>query len=593
MSEEKSSKKVSIWAYVLIGAAGLGILMFDVPSNLQGGAQTVAEVGGREITVTQLNQTVSDLQGQLPNLPPNVLQEQALGQLVRQALLEQHALDSNFTYADEAIHADLKRDFGSDEAYQGWLRERGISATAYQESLRLSGTVNRYYQTLLATAPQDDVLFAALLKDLAQTQDYTAVRLPIAPAAQALAKDDAAIRAWYDAHPEQFMTDEKVSVRYVVLDRAALAQNAEVSEEALAAKRRESERRAGQYLIFDDRAAADSAAAALASGEKTFGALAADIRSGAIAGEAGDLPLQQHGKGIDPVVDDALFALKKNGDVSPVLSSENFNAMLLTLTAREESNAGDVRQKIAGEAAEARYAELAEKAFDAALGNKPLSQIADITGQPVQTADNLTAASGTDWLANAKIRISLFGTNAVEVGKAGEPVELEPGRSIFYEVSARTLPEQRPYADVQAQAETAWRNDTAGKTLDERSAALAEAWRNGGDVEALIKEYGGERQQYQGLNRLMPTEGISPDVAGSLMQQTEAVHRAVAENGDRLITRLDAVHPGDSSRLPPEMLDLLKTQWQISTVQTGEQAMADWLQRHGKVKIRQDRLPQP
>ena len=32
MSEEKTSKKVSIWAYILIGAAGLGILMFDIPN---------------------------------------------------------------------------------------------------------------------------------------------------------------------------------------------------------------------------------------------------------------------------------------------------------------------------------------------------------------------------------------------------------------------------------------------------------------------------------------------------------------------------------------------------------------------------------
>ena len=592
MSEEKTSKKVSIWAYILIGAAGLGILMFDIPNIGQSGSQTIAKIGDRDISLPELNNAVSRLQSQLPDLPPETLQRQALHHLARQALLEQHALDSNFTYPDAELHNELKREFGNDEAYQTWLRQRNISAAAYQESLRRSGTIGLYYQTLAATAPKDDILFTALLDDLAQTHDYTAVRLPLAPAAQALPSDENAIKAWYDAHPDAFMTPEKVSVRYIILDRAKLADTSTISEEALAAKQRANERRAGQYLIFDERSAADSAAAAIAAGDKTFDDLAADIRSGKIAGETGDLPLQQHGKGIDPVVDDALFALTENGDISPVLSSANFNAMLLTLTERQQSDS-DARSQLATEAAEARYGELAEKAFDAALGNKPLSQIADITGQPIETADDITATSAIDWLANAKIQISLFGDKALETGKIGEPVELDPGRSIFYEISNRTLPELRPYSDVQTQAEAAWRADTVGKTLDEQSAAIAEAWRSGGDVNALISQYGGERQQYQGINRLLPSTGIDPEIANSLMQQSEAIHSAITANGDRLITHLDTVHPGDSSTLPADMHDLLKTQWQISTAQENENATANWLQQHGNIKIYEDRLPQP
>ena len=346
MSEEKTSKKVSIWAYILIGAAGLGILMFDIPNIGQSGSQTIAKIGDRDISLPELNNAVSRLQSQLPDLPPETLQRQALHHLTRQALLEQHALDSNFTYPDAELHNELKREFGNDEAYQTWLRQRNISAAAYQESLRRSGTIGLYYQTLAATAPKEDILFTALLDDLAQTHDYTAVRLPLAPAAQALPSDENAIKAWYDAHPDAFMTPEKVSVRYLILDRAKLADASAISEEALAAKQRANERRAGQYLIFDERSAADSAAAAIAAGDKTFADLAADIRSGKIAGETGDLPLQQHGKGIDPVVDDALFALAENGDISPVLSSANFNAMLLTLTERQQSD-GDARSQLA------------------------------------------------------------------------------------------------------------------------------------------------------------------------------------------------------------------------------------------------------
>ena len=206
MSEEKTSKKVSIWAYILIGAAGLGILMFDIPNIGQSGSQTIAKIGDRDISLPELNNAVSRLQSQLPDLPAETLQRQALHHLTRQALLEQHALDSNFTYPDAELHNELKREFGNDEAYQTWLRQRNISAAAYQESLRRNGTIGLYYQTLAATAPKDDILFTALLDDLAQTHDYTAVRLPLAPAAQALSHDENAIKAWYDAHPDAFMT---------------------------------------------------------------------------------------------------------------------------------------------------------------------------------------------------------------------------------------------------------------------------------------------------------------------------------------------------------------------------------------------------
>ena len=593
MSDEKPSKKTSIWAYVLIGAAGLGLLMFDMPFTPQGGSQTVATVEGRDISVSQLNNAVSTLQSQFPTFDAKTLQEQALTQLIRQALLESHALSSNFVYSQQALHADIKSQFGSDEAYQSWLRERGLTAASYQDSLSQSGTVTSYYQTLAASAPANSVLFDALLQDFAQSHDYTVIRLPLDVAAAHIPADSAAIEAWYQAHPEAFMSPERVNIRFLILDSAVLADASSISEDDIAAKRRQNEQRAGQYLIFDDRAAADAAAQALASGEKTFADLTAEVQNGTIAGESGDLSLQRHGQGVDPVVDDALFALENTGDVTPVLTSDNFNAMIATLTERRESDGGDIRGELLRAAGEARYAELAEKAFDAALNNKPLSQIAELTGARIDTLDDLIPGTGEDWLANAKVQASLFGDAAVAVDKVAEPVELAPGRSVFYEITARTVPELRPYADVSAEAETLWRRDEAGKVLDTQSAAIAKAWQNGDDIDALVSASSGERQSYTGLNRLLPPEGVSAELASRLMQQSEVISLETADNGDRLMTHLDAVHRGNSAELPAELRELLAGQWRLTRVQTTEDAMAQWLGENGSVKIQEQNLPQP
>lgn len=584
MSDEKPNKKANIWAYALIGAAGLGMLLFDVNPFQRSGSQTVASVGEQEISAAQLNNAISTLQGQLPNLDGKTLQQQALAQLVRQALLEEHARQSDFTYPDSALRDHIKALFGDNTAYEQWLRERQISAKSYQESLRQSESIRSYYQTLAATAPNASPLFDALLADFAQEHDYTVIRLPLQAAAQTLKPDPAAVRAYYDAHPEQFLTPERVSVRYFILDSAALA-----SPEALATL---GEQRAGRYLIFDDKSAADSAAQAIVSGEKSFADIAADINAGVIAGESGDLPLQLHGKGVDPVVDDALFALAQEGDVSPVISSDNFNAMLVVLDQRK---AGDDSQKesLAREAGSARYAELAEKAFDAALSNAPLSQIADMSGQRVQTLENLTPENAEEWARNAKVQHSLFGANATDINKIAEPVELAPGQSVFYEITARQLPEPQPFETVAADAQAAWLNSEAAKILDERSAALVKAWENGDNLDALIAEYGGEKHSYNGVNQLLPPDNIPPELVRSLSQQAERIGSSSADNGDRLISRLENVRPGDIARLPADLRELLKAQWQMARQQENEDAMARWLEQSGKVKIYPENLPQP
>lgn len=585
MSDEQANKKINFWAYALIGAAGLGMLLFDVNPFQQNSSQIVARVGDQDISVAQLNHAASNLQGQFPNLDRTLLQQQALGQLVRQALLEEHALQSNFTYPDSALREDIQNQFGDNAAYEQWLRERQMSAKNYQESLRVSQGIRSYYQTLAASAPDESPRFDALLADFAQEHDYTVIRLPREPLAQSLAADPGAIRAYYDAHPDQFLTPERVNVRYFILDSATLA-----SADALD---KLGEQRAGQYLIFDDRAAADSAAQSIANGDKTFADIAADINAGRIAGESGDLPLQLHGKGVDPVVDDALFALAREGDISPVLTSDNFNAMLVTLRERKAGDA-DAKAALAREAGAARYAELAEKAFDAALSNKPLSQIADIAGGSIQTLEGLTPQMvADDWTANAKVQQSLFGERGVETGKVAEPVELTPGQSVFYEITERTLPAPQAFEAVAEAAETAWRQSEAANMLDERSAAIAKAWESGDSIDALVEQYDGERQSFTGVNHLLPPENISPELARDLLAQKGRISTATADNGDRLITHLDQVRPGDASRLPDDIRQLLKAQWQIANQQANEDAMARWLEQSGQVKIYQDNLPQP
>ena len=581
MLEDIREKKTNRVTYLLVVVAGIGMLFIGVPFFNHSGEINVATVNGQDIPLRLYSDTYRDLQQQQPNLSESELSQRAVRTLIERSLLEQHALDSRYRLPDSALYRIIKQQFGDNEKYSQFLKNHGISATSYQESMRRSESIGAYYRALFV-GDGSGPLQQHYLQSQAQERGYTLYTIPRAPIAAAVSVDDSVLEKHYQAHGERFSTPESVNIDYTIYDIADLP----VSDEQIAKARAASERRSGRYLIIDDAKAATDAAAAIKDGSKTFADYWQAVKDKTLAGETGELALAAKGKGVSPELDEALFALAGKGDVSPLIHSEYGNILVELGDIESSKRSDDELRRLAASDNEAAYTERANQAFDAAQSGSGLAAITGITGGKTESLANITASSdNAPWLHNAKVQAQLFGEKALADNKVGEPVEIAPQRTLFFTVSQREKPQPRPFADVRAQVEADYRNEQANTTLRERGEALKTALAEG-KAEALITEYQVQSETVAPTNRFAAKNPLVLD----LFNRSERLTILDAPDGNLLVARLDSVAEGDPAKLPEAQRSALSQQWQLENFGATYNGIGSWLYGQAKIKINEEAL---
>ena len=563
--------------------AGIGMLFIGVPFFNHGPDMTVATVNGQDIPLSAYNNAYRDVQQQSPGLSETELKQRTVRALIERSLFEQHALDSRYRLPDSALYRIIKQQFGDDKTYQQFLNSRGLRADTFQESVRREQSINGYYAALQA-GNGNSPLEQHYLQSAAQQRGYTLYTLPRAPIAAAVSVSEADLQKYYEAHGERYATPESVDINYTIYDIADLP----VSDEQIAKARSSSERRGGRYLIIDDAKAAADAAAAIKAGEKTFADYWQAVENKTLAGQTGELSPNAKGKGVSPEVDEALFALEKTGDTSPVINSEYGNILVELGTIDSGNRSDDELRRLAAAENETAYNDHANQAFDASQGGQPLSAIAGITGGKIASLKNISAASqDVPWLQNPRIREQLFGDKALAENKTADPVEVAPQQTVFFVVTHREKPQPRAFAEAKNDVERDYRNSEADKTLQERSAALQKALAgdNRDESSKLIREYGVETRTIESVNRFA-SEPLIPQLFASPAR----VSVLKTANGDTVVARLDSVRAGDSNALPENIRQGADYEWQMQEMAGIYSSYSDWLYRHADIKIHDDVL---
>lgn len=599
MAEQNDGKKINPWAYVLIGAAGLGMLFIGVPffGGHGGGSQTAATVNGKDISTYQFNNAVNALRAQLGTSQNdnNAIRQTALQQLISQTVLSQHALQSGYEYSDKSLETYLHQQFPSAKDYENMLKNLNINAQSYENGIRNSETQQNYYEMLIAHSVPETVATEALFAQLAQTRDMELIRLPLAQAESGIQIDDNAIQNYYDAHQANYQTQQTVDIQYIILSADNLADTSEVSAEALAqarAKEQENSQRDGHYIIFDQATDAEQAATALKDGSKTFEQISADIQSGKIAGQAGVLDKHAKGKGVSEQADDALFALAKTGDVSPVFTTE-YGKMMVQLgeidNPAETLSDEQLKAKIAQEQAGEHYTQLANHLFDVAQNGDDITQLAKQAKLTVQTLDNITANTVTpEWLKNPQLQSQLFGEHPSAVDKLGTPIEIDHTHSLFFTVSKRELPQTQPLSQVREQVIADLRRSEAQTKLEKTADNIKTLWEKGEDITAVIQDNAGKQTTLQNLSQLQPASThseISPELLTQLLSQDTQTAIHAAQNGDIVISRLLATHAGQLDTIHPEMRTIVQAQLNDSNAQNIMKGIVNYLREQAKIEV--------
>lgn len=516
-------------------------------SFYEGGARSVAKVGGLEVTQAEWDNAhrnqVERARAQMPGLDVKFfdspeMKQQVLEGLVRERVLLYAAQTQNLMPSRE----QLERVFMTDPQYAALrdmdaakrkelLAMQGMSAEQFEGMLRQDIAMRRVTGPITSSAVAPASAASAALDAMFQQREVQLAKFETKDFSAAVTVSDAEIQAYYDdpANAAPYTAPESASVEYAVLDLEAIKRAVSVSEDDLkkfydenkARYKVAEERRARHILILaDKKASAEDRAKARAKAEAVLGQVQKN-RAGfaeiakkesqdeGSAANGGDLDYFGRGAMTKPF-EDAAFSMKK-GDLSGIVESDYGFHIIEVTDARGgeqrslESVRAEIEDEIKRRQAQARYAEAAETfsntVYEQADSLAPVAEKLKLEVKKVPRLTRTPAPGAQGVLASAKFLDALFkpeslsskrNTEAVDVGSN----QLAAGRVLEY-TPARRL----PLADVREQVKGAVSARKAAEAARAQGTAKLAEWRKTPDAATLQPAVLVSRAQAQNLPR--------------------------------------------------------------------------------------------
>lgn len=452
------------------------------------GDPEVASVNGTAISKSLLDRAVDNQRQQLlarmgegATLTPEQqaeLRNRVLDNLIERELLLGSAEGAGYRVSEQTLQK-LIRDtptFQADgkfspERYAQVLSQIGESPSTFPERARqeilAAQRVGGWLQSAFITSAELDML--ARLDN--QQRDVEYVVVPAERFLATVAVTPAEIDAYYRKEARRFTLPEQVSVAYIQLARDRFVKEAasSVTEDAIKARYEErlkalaagEERQASHILITvsdkvsdaQAKAKADALARQVAEGAD-FAALAkANSQDPGSAATGGDLGYAGKGMFV-PEFEQALFALKQAGDVSPVIKTP-FGYHLIKLTDIRASVApslaslrGELENEVRQARADELYGQAVEKVDALVYEAADLQEPAASAGAAIQTTPLFTR-QGSDGLAGErKVIEAAFSDDVLLEGKNSGGITLADGSTVWLRVAKHEKERRVPLAEV-------------------------------------------------------------------------------------------------------------------------------------------------
>lgn len=501
-------------------------------------SDTVATVGNTDITTQtflrqyeiatralgqQLGQPVSAEQAQLFGLPGQVL-----GRLVADATLNDEAATLNLGVSGDTLAQQIAEspDFrGGSGAFdrnrfQQLIQANGLTEDQYVEQLRENFVRQQIADALVGGTKAPEAYMKAVHEYRAEERKISYVLL--APALVGTIPDpsDTELQTWFDANKADWKAPEMRAIRVMAMRAEDLADTGAISDDAakqlydaqVAARFTTPERRKVEQIIFKDKAEADAAAAALASG-KTFDQLIADRQ---LKPADVDLGLVTKDKLLDPAVADAAFALAANS-VSGVIDGR-FGPVIVRVTTVEpqviktfDEVKADIVKELATEKARAELADQHDVIEDARAGGETLEEIAkkyDLTLLTLPAVDKAGRdADGKDIAdlpGGSELVAAVFNS---DVGLENAPLTLSPLGYVWYEVTGVTPERDRQLTEVKDKVAEAWKKDQLASKLAAMAKDVNDRLAAGEDIAKVATEKGLAVKTAEKLSRSTQANG--------------------------------------------------------------------------------------
>ena len=580
-------------AWIIITLIAITFVLFGASNFLDmgGSEQIAAKVNGQKITAREVDIQYENLLQQTGNealraLPPKAVKKDILQNMIEQNVITQQALRSGMRISAEYLNNTIR-------TLPILQVDNKFSPEAYQRLLQNNNFTDKSFRALLT----DDLLRGQLQQGIAQTafatnadideavrlmQQQRSFRISLFPKALyksevKISNDD--VNAFYKAHLDDYKTEEKVKLAYVLLSLPDIAKRFQPTDKeietyyknhikeftqpeknhiahilAAAPSNADKERDA------EARAKIESVQQQLKQG-RSFGDIAkAESDDTGSAANGGVLAWFSKGEMLSEI--DTAIAQLKPGEISPAIRTR-FGYHVIQLLERHPGKVEDlkavknqIRDLLKSQMAEEQFTQaiddLSTLAYDAPDSLQPA---ADKLGLQIHTTILFTQKDGPQekLLQNPAVLAAAFNPSVIEDKNNSDVVKLDDAHYLVLRAMEYVPPLQKPLADVMGEVER--------QLIDERSSELAKQAALQAQstllqakttmLPELMKKYiWEENKNVVRIDNAVNTEILTAAFSLPALQSNELSMKTVSYNqGDTALVWLLGVQNGDPAAL--------------------------------------------
>jgi peptidyl-prolyl cis-trans isomerase D len=618
--------KLKGWlAGVVLGAIGLVFVFWGINWTMTA-PNYAAKVNGSEVSVNEVRQAYQrelaqaqrQTNGSVSEAQRNQIKMRVLDEYVSTEALVTRADALGYRVSDQELLDDMSQvpifqvDGKFDKAHAvAVLRAQGRSIPEIEALFRRDAKLKQLDSALslssFATATEMKQI-RALTK---QQRELTWVAFSAEKYANQATPDDAALKAYYDAHKFEYMTPETVDLRYVEISLSQIASKVSVDDAQLKAYYDEQkvktperftqpeQRRVSHILLpvtnpKDDAAVKAKAEGILkrAEGGEDFSALAKQFsQDPGSAQQGGDLGWSERKVWVAPFAD-AAYSMKVDEVQGPVKTQFGYHILKLagirpaTVKTFEQAKP-DLDTEYRRNEAEKLFNNAQDQLADAALQNATdIDVVARKAGLTVVEVPVFSRIGGGGALGKAPAVIEAAFSQDVLDGRLSPIVEVDKGRGVVLRATDHKLPQQKPLDAVRAEVVAGWKKQRGVELAAAAAADAVKRLTTGESWDAVVKSAGATAPPAKFVARSdqeVPLE-IRTAAFGEPKPSGKPIYsNAGLANGDAAVIALSAVREAPDDATPQDMA--MRQQFAAQIASTEAQGYAAGARADAKVTL--------
>ncbi|MGI9227275.1 MAG: SurA N-terminal domain-containing protein [Gammaproteobacteria bacterium] len=488
---EIRDKASSFVAYIIIGLLILSFALWGIQEYFGGGgAPTVADINGTEITLPEFNnqfqQRKRDLQSalganyerQFPN--ESIVKEQVIGSMINTELLRQEVASAGYQISDASLITRIAQipQFQTEgkfdpQLYERLLQVQRYSKAQFESDLREQDKLRQFETSLAATSFMPAADLQKFQKLSEQLREFTYALVKSNPDAVSISNEE--IENYYNENKQLFLTTEQVKLAYIELKEEELVNQITVTaDDAHAIYDSQPERymtdelRKTRHILFrvsnevsadalewdEAQEKADNVIKQLNEGD-SFAELAKQHSDDSLSAEkGGEIGFIAAGDFTSTELEEALFDLEVGEYSNPVRTEQGIQIVKLDeIQPSEQKSFEDVREQIIierkGQIAQTQFIEIADELANLMVEQPDdLQEASETFDLKIKQTGLLGPTSKTELFEYPKIQTLAFSEDILEEGLNSELIEVADGHVIAFRVLEHKKAEQKPLDEV-------------------------------------------------------------------------------------------------------------------------------------------------